>query len=111
MDVVSFVHMSEGTADDYAFLDKQLAGHLARVRAELPNYVTKLLHEQAGFALGYRIDRYQHSLQTATRAFRDGADEETVMVALLHDIGDGIGVFNHSEFAAALLRPFVSDQN
>ncbi|MDH3970240.1 MAG: HD domain-containing protein, partial [Rhodospirillales bacterium] len=61
--------------------------------------------------LGYKIDRYRHSLQTATRALRDGADEETVVVALLHDIGDPIAPENHSEVAAAILRPFISEDN
>ena len=71
----------------------------------------KLLGEQRGNALGYRVDRLQHSLQTGTRAFRDHADEETIAVALLHDVGDGIGLFNHAEVAAALLKPFVSEKN
>jgi predicted HD phosphohydrolase len=59
----------------------------------------------------YQINRLGHSLQTATRAERDGADDETVAVALLHDIGDVIGTANHSQVAAALLKPYVSDQN
>lgn len=111
MDVVNFVHMADGTAEEYHFLDQQLAPHLARMKAELPRYVTSLLNDQKGATFGYKVDRYQHALQTATRAFRDSADEETVVAALLHDIGDGVGVFNHSEFTAALLRPFLSDRN
>jgi predicted HD phosphohydrolase len=59
----------------------------------------------------YQIDRLGHSLQSATRAERDGADDETVAVALLHDIGDVIGTANHSQVAAAMLKPYVSDQN
>ena len=59
----------------------------------------------------YAISRLDHCLQSATRAERDGADAETVAVALLHDIGDVIGTANHSEVAAALLRPYVSAQN
>jgi predicted HD phosphohydrolase len=47
----------------------------------------------------------------ATRAEADGADTETIVCALLHDIGDIIGTANHSQVAAALLRPYVSDQN
>lgn len=111
MDVVSFTRMADGTAEEYEFLDRQLAPHMASMRAELPRFVTQLLRDQAGLSLGYRIDRFQHSLQTATRAVRDDADEETIVVALLHDIGDGVGVFNHSEFAASLLRPFISSRN
>jgi predicted HD phosphohydrolase len=57
------------------------------------------------------VDRYTHSLQSATRALRLGADEEYVVCALLHDIGDVLGAYNHAEVSAAVLRPFVSEAN
>ena len=60
---------------------------------------------------GFPVDRYTHSLQTATRAFRDGRDEEYVVCALLHDIGDTLGSFNHPDIAAAILKPFVGEAN
>ncbi len=60
---------------------------------------------------GFPVDRYTHSLQTATRAWRDGRDEEYVVCALLHDIGDTLGSFNHPDIAAAILKPFVSEAN
>ncbi|MAI91807.1 HD domain-containing protein [Ponticaulis sp.] len=60
---------------------------------------------------GFPIDRLEHSLQTATRALRDGRDEEYVVCALLHDIGDTLGSYNHPDIAAAILKPFVSEQN
>ena len=111
MDAISFTSMADGTAEEYAFLDRKLAGYLDEMQSKLPLSMMMLLGEQRGNSLGYRVDRYTHSLQTATRAFRDGADEETVATALLHDVGDGMGVFNHSQVAAALLRPFVSERN
>ena len=58
----------------------------------------------------YPINRYQHSLQSATRAYDDGADEETVVAALLHDIGDVVAPYNHGEVAAAILKPYVSER-
>jgi predicted HD phosphohydrolase len=58
----------------------------------------------------YPINRYQHSLQSATRAFEDGADEELVVAALLHDVGDILSPYNHGELAAAILRPYVSEK-
>ncbi len=58
----------------------------------------------------YPINRYQHSLQSATRAYRDGADEELVIAALLHDIGDVVAPYNHGEVAAAILKPYVSEK-
>jgi predicted HD phosphohydrolase len=58
----------------------------------------------------YPINRYQHSLQTATRALNDGADEEMIVAALLHDIGDVAAPYNHGEVAAAILKPYVSEK-
>jgi predicted HD phosphohydrolase len=111
METVGFTRMDEGTAKDYALLDRALSNYQRDIQAKLPDAILRMLREQRGNTLGYRVDRFEHSLQTATRAFRDGADEETVAIALLHDVGDGIGLFNHSEVAAALLRPFVSERS
>ena len=68
----------------------------------------RLLDSDTG---GYAVTRLTHSLQTATRAERDGRDEEYVVCALLHDIGESLGPFNHGEVAAAVLKPFVSEAN
>jgi predicted HD phosphohydrolase len=59
---------------------------------------------------GFAVDRLTHSLQTATRAHRDGRDEDYVVMALLHDIGDTLGAANHPDIAAAILKPFVSEK-
>ena len=64
-----------------------------------------------GDKLGYQVDRYTHSLQSATRAESDGADEETVVCAVLHDLGDVIAPDNHSEVIASILRPYTSEKN
>ena len=58
----------------------------------------------------YPLNRYWHSLQSATRALDDGADEETIIAALLHDIGDVVAPYNHGEVAAAILKPYVSEK-
>ncbi|MGL1503038.1 HD domain-containing protein, partial [Vibrio parahaemolyticus] len=55
--------------------------------------------------------RLEHSVQTATRAHRAGMDEEYVVCALLHDIGDTLGSANHADIGAAILKPFVSEKN
>jgi predicted HD phosphohydrolase len=60
---------------------------------------------------GYQVDRFEHSLQTATRAKRDGADEELIVCALLHDIGDNYAPHNHASFAAEILKPYVSEDS
>ncbi len=108
MEAVSFTRMEDGTREEYAFL-----GGLwnAQHQGVLADNVLGLLKRLEGPKLGYRIDRYQHSLQSATRALRDEADEESVVCALLHDMGDTLAPDNHSTFAAAILRPYVSEAN
>ena len=105
MDTVSFTRMDEGTAEEYAFLGRLWEDHK---QAHLTDGVLEMLGRLQGPTLGYQIDRYQHSLQSATRAMQDGAEEEMVVAALLHDIGDILAPDNHSALAAAVLRPFVS---
>ncbi len=56
---------------------------------------------------GYRVSRLGHSLQAATRALKDGADDELIVAALIHDIGDELAPYNHAQIAAAILRPYV----
>lgn len=77
----------------------------------LPQRVIAHLKLLDGDFGGFPIDRYTHSLQTATRALQGGRDEEYVVCALLHDIGDTLGSYNHPDIAAAMLKPFVSEAN
>ena len=101
--IVSFRQMKDGTREDYELLDasekKYALGLADRVLASLG----KLDHSLEG----YPVSRLGHSLQAATRALRDQADEELVVAALLHDIGDELSPYNHAELAAAILRPYV----
>jgi predicted HD phosphohydrolase len=106
-ETVSFTRMDEGTREEYQLLDR----HYKKLDLELVDNLLAELKRLAGDKMGYRIDRYQHSLQTATRAQRDGADEETIVVALLHDIGDILAPWNHSDLAAAILQPYISPDN
>jgi len=106
MDTVDFINMADGTAEEYAFLDEVEREH----RRDLVQDIFDMLKKLDGHPLGMKINRYQHSLQTATRAQRDGADEETIVCALLHDIGDILTPQNHSQLAAAILRPYVSEK-
>lgn len=104
---VTFTRMADGTYDDYQLLARLYEPLVTR----LPDEVIGMLDRLKGDKLGYKVDRYEHSLQSATRAFRDGADEETVVCALLHDIGDTLAPENHSQLGAAVLRPYVSPEN
>jgi predicted HD phosphohydrolase len=101
---IDFINMADGTREEYELLER----HYRPFCAALPDRLMTHLSLLSGDLMGYKIDRFQHSLQSATRAHRDGADEEMVVAALLHDIGDTISPENHSELAASVLQPYVS---
>ena len=107
MKSVSFTRMADGTAEEYAFLTRLYE----KCRNGVSDRLLELLKAMKGDKLGYQVDRYTHSLQSATRAESDGADEETVVCALLHDLGDVIAPDNHSEVIASILRPYISEKN
>ena len=101
-----FHSMEEGTQEDWAIIARDYVGFAAG----LPDRVLAHLKLLDGDFGGFPIDRLTHSLQTATRAHRDGRPESYVVMALLHDIGDTLGSYNHPEIAAAILHPFVSEE-
>jgi predicted HD phosphohydrolase len=103
----AFTNMEEGTADDWRII----SSHFLPYARALPDRVLAHLRLLEGDCGGFAVDRLTHSLQTATRAHRDGRDEEYVVCALLHDIGDTLGSFNHADVAAAIVKPFVSEEN
>lgn len=101
--VVSFLRMQDGTLEDYELLDRC---ERAYVRA-LPDRVLAALQKLDQSLQGYAVSRLQHTLQAATRALRDGADDELIAAALIHDVGDDLSPYNHAEVAAAIIRPYV----
>ena len=107
METVGFTQMANGTRDDYLLLERLEKEHAVG----LPDRLLRHLRELEDSFSGYRVDRLEHSLQSATRAHRDGASEELVVVALLHDIGDMLAPLNHSEMAAAVVKPYVSEES
>ena len=102
-----FTTFAESTAEDWALIAPQLSV----TQSFVPDRVLTLLREMKTDHGGFPVDRLEHSLQTATRAERDGRDEEYVLCALIHDIGDTLSPFNHPEIGAAILKPFVSEAN
>ena len=102
-----FSSFAESTAEDWALITPQLNV----TQSFVPDRVLGLLREMKTDHGGFPVDRLEHSLQTATRAERDGRDEEYVLCALIHDIGDTLSPFNHPEIGAAILKPFVSGAN
>lgn len=105
--LASFTHMEHGTAQDWQIIAQQFVAYAE----ELPDRIIKHLLLLDGDFGGFQVDRLTHSLQSATLAHRDGKDEEYVVCALLHDIGDTLGSYNHADIAAAILEPFVSEEN
>ena len=103
---VRFTQMAQGTRADYDLV----TAHDEANAAELADRLIGWLKLMDGTS-PYQISRLGHSLQCATRAERDGADAETIVCALLHDIGDVLAPANHSQVAAAVLRPYVSERN
>lgn len=101
-----FTRMDEGTDADFQVLQRV---HEQTLR-DLPDRLLELL-DGLGHDTAYNITRRDHCLQAATRALRDGKDEEYVVVSLLHDIGESLGPFNHGEVIASILRPFISRDN
>jgi len=106
METVDFVHMADGTQEEYQFLE----GRERQFTSEVADRILEHLASLDKSATGYKISRLGHCLQTAIRAERDGADEEMVVAALLHDIGDMLAPYNHGDMAAAILKPYVSER-
>ena len=100
---VSFTRMEDGTREDYELLDRS---ELEYAR-HLPDSILEALKKLDHSLDGYPVSRLGHSLQAATRALRDNADEELIVAALIHDIGDELAPYNHAEVAAGILRPYV----
>ena len=106
MDAVKFTAMKDGDKEDYDFLTYHEIEH---TKGTADRLLKALVELDEGLS-GYQITRLGHSVQSATRAWRDGADIDWVVSALLHDIGDIFAPYNHDEYAASILRPFVREQ-
>lgn len=105
-DRAKFRAMTEGTQEDWAIISGEYMAHASHNADRVLDHLRLLKGDFGGFP----VDRLEHSLQTATRAHRDGRDEQYVVMALLHDIGDTLGAYNHPDIAAAIIKPFVSEE-
>lgn len=103
----TFAQMENAKPEEWQIIFQSGLEHAATLPGRVIQHL-KLLQDDFG---GFAVDRLEHSLQTATRAAEDGRDEEYVVCALLHDIGDTLGPLNHADIAATILQPFVSEQN
>lgn len=99
--------MSESTARDWQIIMPEQLAFFKKLPDRILSHMELLSGDYGGFA----VDRLQHSLQTAHRAAEAGEDDEYIVCALLHDIGDTLGSANHADVGAAILQPFVSEEN
>ena len=106
MSQVKFTEMKNGSKEDYLLLDK----HEKKFAKNTGERLLKFMSTLDDTLEGYKVTRLEHSLQTATRALNDKADDEMIVAALFHDIGDELAPLNHSEYAAAVLKPYVSEK-
>ena len=106
MKQVKFTQMKDGDGEDYRFLH----GLEVDFAKETGERLLVALESLAESFSGYQVSRLEHSLQSATRAWRGGADLDWVVAALLHDIGDLYAPYNHDEYAALIVKPFLREQ-
>ena len=106
MSQVKFTEMKNGSKEDYLLLDK----HEKKFAENTGERLLKFMSTLDDTLEGYKVTRLEHSLQTATRALNDKADDEMIVAALFHDIGDELAPLNHSEYAATVLKPYVSEK-
>jgi len=106
MKKVKFTQMKDGTKEDYLLLDKHEKEFVKKTPERILNYMSGLTSTLEG----YQVSRLEHSLQSATRALQDKANDEMIVATLLHDVGDELAFHNHSEFAAAILKPYVNEK-
>lgn len=102
-----FTRMQDGTADDWAVIGAAHMEHFTKTPAHLMDMLRSLESVTVGFA----CDQLHHSLMTGTLARRDGASDEEVAIALLHDVGKAVNIPNHGPIAAELIRPYVSEDS
>jgi predicted HD phosphohydrolase len=107
LDRAKFHSMMECTKEDWEAIGRAAAPHRGELPDRLMAHLMLLDNDHGGFA----VDRLEHSLQTATRAHRDGRDEEYVVCALIHDIGDLLCPAAHAELGAAIMKPYISEAN
>jgi predicted HD phosphohydrolase len=104
---MTFKTLNQASAEEL----KQIVGGLKHNVDQLADHILQHFYLMKSEKGSFSIDRYTHGLQTATRAFRDGRDEEYVVCALLHDFGDYLAPYNHGELIATILKPFIEDKN
>lgn len=103
------ISLEDFTAEDWTVMNRQRA--IFQAEQQAAQALRMLADSRDDPTFGYMVNNYRHCLQSATMAMRDGLDEETIVVALLHDIGFIVCPKSHGEFAAALMGAHISDRH
>ncbi len=105
--IVNFSRMSDSSREDWLLVNSAVVEY----DKNYSDRILEMFSRLRGVHFAHPVDMYEHGLQTATRALRDGADEEKVVVALLHDVGEVLCPENHAAMTAEWLRPYISENN
>ena len=100
-----FTKMSEGTQKDWEHISEEHAPHIM----DMPSRVIEMLKQLEALSLGFGTNQLHHALQTATMAKRAGADDEMILISLIHDMGKVVNVPNHGQICAEIIKPYVSE--
>ena len=100
-----FTKMENGTQAEWEHISQEHMPHIG----DMPARIIAMLEQLEQLSLGFGTNQLHHALQTATMAKRDGADDETVLIALLHDMAKVVNVPNHGQICAEIIKPYVSD--
>jgi predicted HD phosphohydrolase len=103
---MAFTRMDQSTAEEWA----HIGAETVRDQVLVADHVLDLLRSLKAIVAGFNVDQLEHSLQTATRAERAGADREVVVASLCHDIGKAVSIPNHPRISAEILRPYVREE-
>lgn len=100
-----FTRMDQSTEQEWEHISEQHMPHIF----DMPNRIMGMLKQLQTLTLGFSTDQLHHALQTATMARRAGAEDEMILISLIHDIGKVISVPNHGQIAAEMIKPYVSE--
>ena len=95
-----FKKMSEGTKEEWDHISQEHAPHIM----DMPSRVVEMLKQLESLSLGFGTNQLHHALQTATMAKRAGADDEMVLISLIHDMGKVVNVPNHGKICAEIIK-------
>lgn len=100
-----FTRLDQSTAADWAIIENAVRAQQQGVVDTIKN----MINACRGYHLGFGPDQFTHVTQAATRAKRDNASDEMILVCLVHDLGKVISNLAHPDIIAGIVRPYVSD--